>query len=109
MTAFSSPTGWGDYASTSRRNRLSTLTALLALIVIIFAGVFAGPSGVSIGLGDAASSIVSHIPLLNTIVLSNPDPNVDSIVWQMRMPRLLSSALIGALLGLAGVALQGMP
>src|SRR5258708_5995468 len=95
MSAVSSVPGRGDYASSRRRNRLSSFAAFIFLVAIMFAGILAGPSGVSIGLGDAVSSIVSHVPALNAIIHISPDPYVDSIVWQIRMPRILSAALIG--------------
>jgi iron complex transport system permease protein len=67
-----------------RADRLSgTLAATVATLLL--AGLLVGPAGLGLPTGEAASLIV----------------------WEIRLPRTILGALVGAALGLAGAVLQG--
>jgi iron complex transport system permease protein len=70
--------------------------ALLAIVAVTaIASLAVGPA--PIRLGAVFAALTGHA-----------DPIVNDIVWQIRAPRALLSVLIGAMLGLAGAALQGL-
>lgn len=72
------------------------LPALLLLALVV------GPSGVS--LPDALDVVATH---LGPAVPAQPRA-VDALVWELRLPRSLLAALLGAALGLGGAVTQGL-
>ncbi len=62
-------------------------------------------AGVGLAVGGEALSLSQVIH-----ALANPHAHdvAQTILWQLRMPRVLCAALVGAALALAGVQLQGM-
>jgi iron complex transport system permease protein len=67
-------------------------------------GVLAGP--VHLGVGGVFSSVGErlHVPGVS----SSLSPTEDSILWQIRMPRVVLGALVGGMLALAGATYQGV-
>ena len=87
--------------------RSSRLTAYLALwgllLVSVVAAVVFGPA--DIAPLDAWTAIFHHLGL----VAENPLPLMrDSIIWDLRLPRVLSALGMGAALALAGTVMQVM-
>ena len=74
------------------------LSLLLALMVALF-------SLLSLGLGPVA---LSPVEAARALFGAGSDPVHTLIVQQIRLPRTLLAASIGAMLGLAGAALQGL-
>ncbi|WP_406601092.1 FecCD family ABC transporter permease [Lysinibacillus louembei] len=60
---------------------------------------------ISIWLGIAVGSV--NIPL-STLWNKEADPTAYSILWNIRMPRVVLAALVGASLAIAGAAFQGL-
>lgn len=90
-----------DYGeSQSRRRRLAFLALLAALVAVALAGLLSG--SVDIGLGD-----LWHMAAIRTGLSDDVERLTDSVLWAIRLPRVLSGAVVGAGLGVAGVALQG--
>ncbi|HEX4837017.1 MAG TPA: iron ABC transporter permease [Solirubrobacteraceae bacterium] len=58
-----------------------------------------------VAVWDVARTIGSHVPLLE--VKPPADPLTASIVWQLRLPRVVLGGLVGAMLALAGGSYQG--
>ena len=79
---------------------------MLATLVVLSVAV--GPDGVDVGPSQALASVLSRVPLLRDLPLGHLTPEADAIVWEVRLPRALSAALVGMLLAYAGVALQGL-
>ncbi len=77
-------------------------SAVLMLVVCLVLGVAVGPVG--IGLEDIGRVILSHVFGLEVSVT----PAVDAIIWQIRLPRVLLAALVGATLAFSGAAYQGV-
>ena len=73
---------------------------LLAAIVV---GVLAGP--LEIEAGDAARSLLAKLGLVDESPL---DPTEESILWELRVPRVVLAALVGGMLALAGATYQGV-
>ena len=73
------------------------------LLAAATTGILVGPAG--IGPADVARTLAAHVPLLGSGAPA--DPLADGIVWDLRLPRVLLAALVGAMLALAGGAYQG--
>lgn len=80
--------------------RLRHLTALLLPAALLLA-LGTGPGDV--GLGEALRSLLAHLGLADPL-----PPLHDAIVWQLRLPRALLAALVGAALACAGALTQGL-
>jgi len=76
--------------------------AVLAAIGV--ASVVSGPVGIS--PGAALAEIADHLPLLE--VDSGLTASEAAIVWELRAPRFVTAALVGAMLAMAGAAFQGV-
>lgn len=76
------------------------LLALLGASLIVTIGI--GPA--SIAPGDVAATVWAHLtggaPVLS--------PTQDAIVWQLRVPRVLTAALVGGGLALCGAVMQAL-
>ena len=79
------------------------LCAAAFLAGSLLVGLAVGPVG--IGAGAIVDSALSHLPLLH--VHSSLDTTRDAILWQLRAPRVVLAALVGAMLAVAGSAYQG--
>jgi len=73
------------------------------LVASVVVGVLAGP--VDIGAGDALHSFLARIGLADASPL---DPTEESILWDLRVPRVVLAALVGGMLALAGATYQGV-
>ncbi len=82
--------------------RLSMGVALL--VVIALAGLALGPT--SVRLDDTVRILLSHLFGLHTA--SHVSTTADTIVWDVRLPRVLLAGLVGATLGLTGATYQGV-
>jgi iron complex transport system permease protein len=81
-----------------------TIAALLALVVTLVVGV--GLGSVRIGPADSIGVILWRafgIDLGRTWT-----PATEAIVWDLRMPRVLTAMLVGAALAVAGATFQGL-
>ncbi|HXX90292.1 MAG TPA: iron chelate uptake ABC transporter family permease subunit [Acidimicrobiales bacterium] len=88
----------------SRRTRRPVVIALAVLAGALIAGVSTGPADLSLGV--VARALLAHVPFLH---LHTGVTQVQSdIVWQVRMPRVVLGALVGAMLAGGGAAYQGV-
>jgi iron complex transport system permease protein len=79
------------------------LVATAALIVAMVVGVSVGPAGLS--LPDVGQALLVRLPWHPHLSV----PAVDVvIVWQVRLPRVILGALVGAMLAGSGAAYQGV-
>jgi iron complex transport system permease protein len=89
----------------SSRRALPVATGAILLAVLagsLVAAVAVGPAG--LGIGDVAASLGARL-LGGESPLS---PLQDAIVWELRVPRILTAAAVGAGLALVGVAMQAL-
>jgi iron complex transport system permease protein len=82
--------------------RFSYPVAVLFLGGAVLAGVLVGP--VHLGVGNVVRAAFAHVFGLHS-PLSGPD---DSILWELRLPRVILAALVGGTLAAAGAAYQGV-
>ncbi|MFD5574527.1 FecCD family ABC transporter permease [Streptomyces cadmiisoli] len=78
----------------------------IALILICLGSAALGQYG--IGFGDVAASILRR--LTGPLGLGHPvdDPFAESALWQIRLPRVTMSLIVGAVLATAGALMQGV-
>jgi iron complex transport system permease protein len=97
-----------EHAATDVRARgLSPLWACSAvafLVVSLVIGVLAGP--IHLGVGEVLESAAArlHIPGFSTSL----SPTDEAILWEIRVPRVVLAALVGAMLAVAGATYQGV-
>jgi iron complex transport system permease protein len=97
-------TGELEHALQLRRKR-AVLIGLIALTVLSLV--------LSVGLGPVMVSPTTVIDIVGHHLMSRPanrswSASDDAIIWQVRLPRVLLGAIVGAALGATGVALQSM-
>jgi iron complex transport system permease protein len=86
----------------TRATAWSVLLAV-ALVTIGCVAVTIGPAGVSVD--DVARSIGHHLGVPG---VTSPPLITDSIVWQLRLPRVLTAAAVGAGLAVSGAVMQSI-
>jgi iron complex transport system permease protein len=80
------------------------MTGALVLAGALLVGFAVGP--VDLGVGAIVREILSHVPFLG---VSSPfDETEQAIFWQLRAPRVVLGALVGAMLASAGAGYQGV-
>ncbi len=79
------------------------LGSVAMLIVALIVGIAVGPAHLS--LAGIGGSILSHVPLAHRS--SGLTAQQDSILWSLRVPRVVLGALVGGTLAIAGAAYQG--
>ena len=78
--------------------------AVAFLLVAVAVGLVAGP--VDIGVGDVLRSLGGKLGIPG---VSTPlGPTEESILWDLRVPRVLLAALVGGMLAVAGATYQGV-
>lgn len=77
--------------------------SIVVLIGALAVGVAVGP--VRLGLSGIASSIVARLPFVDGA--GSLTAQQDSILWSLRVPRVVLGALVGGTLAVAGAAYQG--
>ncbi|MGH8928321.1 MAG: FecCD family ABC transporter permease [Acidimicrobiia bacterium] len=93
--------------ATSPTSRLRARTVGLAVTVLVAAALFSILSGpVAISPGGAVAELVDRLPLVD--MRSGLSQRDADIVWQIRFPRVVLGALVGAMLAMAGAAYQGV-
>jgi iron complex transport system permease protein len=78
----------------------------LTLLLVITLALTIGP--VNIPALDAYKIIIKNIPLLGDFVTCESTLIEETIVLQVRLPRILAAAIVGIALAVAGVVLQGL-
>ena len=82
----------------------ATLAALLLLEGVLAFALATGPA--PLGVGDVVASAFAKFPLL---AIDSPlSDTEEAILWQLRAPRVVLAALVGAMLAAAGAAYQGV-
>jgi iron complex transport system permease protein len=77
--------------------------AVAFLLVSLVIGVLAGP--VELAPGDVVRSLLARAGIVDASPLG---PVEETILWDLRVPRVLLAALVGGMLALAGGAYQGV-
>ena len=78
--------------------------SLMVLAGALAAGLLIGP--VSLPIGGTLAEIADRLPLVT--IDSGLDDRQAAIVWELRFPRVLLGAMVGAALSVSGAAYQGV-
>jgi iron complex transport system permease protein len=78
--------------------------AVAFLFVALIVGVLVGPVHLSVGAVLESTAARLHVPGATTPL----SPTEEAILWQIRVPRVVLAALVGAMLALAGATYQGV-
>ncbi len=89
----------------SLRRRIASLAALATLLLLLFAWRI-GTGEYSIGFLEVWSTIFDH--LAGSVGTDAVDRMNDNVVWNQRMPRVLTAAIAGAGLAVAGASMQSL-
>ncbi|MBB5121081.1 hemin ABC transporter permease [Streptomyces eurocidicus] len=87
-----------------RRRRTALLTAGLTAALLCTALLSAGVGAYDIPLGDVLGSVLHHLGLGGAEL----DRVGESVLWDVRLPRVALALLVGASLGCAGALMQGV-
>ncbi|WP_435850149.1 FecCD family ABC transporter permease [Streptomyces uncialis] len=87
-----------------RRGTTSLLTTGLIAALLVMALVSAGTGAYDIPIGDVLSSVQHRIGLGGQAL----DRVGESVLWNVRLPRVVLALLVGASLGCAGALMQGV-
>src|SRR3990172_479818 len=95
------------HTSTLRARGLAPVPACVAaafLLVALVVGLLVGP--VDVGIGDILRSVGArlHVPGVSSPL----SPTEETIIWELRVPRVVLAALVGGMLSLGGATYQGV-
>jgi iron complex transport system permease protein len=79
-------------------------SAVAFLAVAVIVGVLAGPVHLGVGAVLESAAARLHLPGVTTPL----SPTEEAILWQIRVPRVVLAALVGAMLAVAGATYQGV-
>jgi len=95
------------YAKRSKRWKLTLTLLVIALFLTVFVSLNIGFSYIS--FSEVLSILGKQIPLLNSTIDPNSFlPTTESIIINIRLPRILAGVVIGAGLAASGVLYQGV-
>ena len=92
--------------TTARRTGFWAAVTATALLASVLVAVTIGPADIS--LGEVTRSIATNLGLGDLLNLESPARLVDAMVWQLRLPRVLTAAAVGAGLAICGVVMQSL-
>ncbi len=86
---------------------LSASASLGAVAMLMAVGLFSATTGAAgLPIGGVVTTLLDAVPLVR--VDSSLTTAQESILWQIRLPRMALGMLVGAALGMAGAAFQGV-
>ncbi len=95
-----------DHAA-ARAFGLSTSALLGAVTMLVAVGLFSATTGAAgLPIGGVVATLFDSVPMVH--VDSSLTVAQESILWQIRLPRMALGMLVGAALGMAGAAFQGV-
>ncbi len=81
-----------------------TCSAVVFLLFSLTVGSLAGPIDLGVGAVLESAAARLHVPGFT----SSLSPTEEAILWEIRVPRVVLAALVGAMLALAGATYQGV-
>ncbi|MFI0236472.1 FecCD family ABC transporter permease [Streptomyces sp. NPDC016845] len=103
-TTAPAPSTTGEPAARRSGRRTWLLTVSLAAALALLALLSAGVGAYDIPPGDVLSSVQHHLGLGGSAL----DRVAESVLWNVRLPRVVLALLVGASLGCAGALMQGV-
>lgn len=99
----------GDVAqrATARAFSLPVSALLGALAMLVAVGLLSATTGAAgLPIGGVVDTLLDRLPLVR--LDSSLTSQQEAILWQIRLPRMVLGMLVGAALGMAGAAFQGV-
>lgn len=91
------------------KNKYGAVLIFLSIILVISIGVFSVIGTANINWIDVFRIIGSKTPIIREYIdISDIIDSHQTIIWSIRLPRVLLGVLVGASLSIAGAAFQGM-
>ena len=91
-------------AAARRRRRVGVVVGIMLLAGVAWLGISLGPAG--IGMGSVLAELADRLPGVS--VDSGLSERESAILWELRAPRVVLGALVGAMLAVAGGSYQGV-
>lgn len=79
---------------------------VVVLVVTVTVAVTIGPA--PLGVGDVWRSVLSHVGVGSWFGVERPPLLDDGLVWELRLPRVLTAAAVGGGLAVCGVVMQAL-
>jgi iron complex transport system permease protein len=92
-------------APPTRARRARVLLAALAVLLLLAVLVGAGAGALHVPVASVLGVLLHKLGLPTSLAF---EPQQAAVVWAIRLPRVLLAVLVGAALGLAGAAMQGL-
>ncbi|MGI4862895.1 MAG: FecCD family ABC transporter permease [Janthinobacterium lividum] len=92
-------------APPTREGRARVLLAALAVLLVLAVLVGAGAGALHVPVAAVLGVLLHKLGLSVNLPF---EPQQEAVVWAIRLPRVLLAVLVGAALGLAGAAMQGL-
>ncbi len=86
----------------------TSLSVLLGLLLVLSVGISVTVGPVTIPPGTVVTVLVEPLPVAGNWVSFEGSASTRSIVWRIRLPRVLLAVLVGAGLSVVGTALQAL-
>ncbi|MBU5425887.1 iron chelate uptake ABC transporter family permease subunit [Tissierella pigra] len=91
------------------KTRYSLIIVILILILTFAIAFFSVIGTANIGVIDTFRIVISKIPIIERCIdISDISKSHETIIWSIRLPRVLLGALVGASLSMTGAAFQGI-
>lgn len=91
------------------KTRYSLIIVILILILTFAIAFFSVIGTANIGVIDTFRIVISKIPIIERYIdISDISKSHETIIWSIRLPRVLLGALVGASLSMTGAAFQGI-
>ena len=90
----------------ARRGRAIRRIVLIGALLVITPALTIAMGPAAVPLHDVFGVIASHVPGLPVDITW--DRTIDAIVWRTRLPRIIGSMAVGAILGVSGVSSGGL-
>jgi iron complex transport system permease protein len=94
--------------STGIAGRAAAATAVLFALLVIASMVSMSIGAERVPVGESVRIIANHVSSVFGAHATAVDPVRDTIIWNIRVPRVMLAAIVGILLAAAGAALQGL-
>ena len=92
-------------APRTRERRGRVLLAVLAVLLVVAVLVGAGAGALHVPIASVLGVLLHKLGLTSGWAF---EPQQEAVVWAIRLPRVVLAVLVGAALGLAGAAMQGL-
>lgn len=80
---------------------------MILLLVVIVSSSTIGAADLTVG--DALKIIIQRLPFIGSPIIKNPiEGSMVSIIWKIRLPRILLAGVVGAGLAFSGATYQGL-